>query len=106
VDFELPLGYPKDKPRAIAVGANVFHPNFGEYICIADFWSPAQSLVDIVFEVGEMLQWQKYNILSPLNAIAANWAASNRDSLPLSGAIELQASSALPQIKINTQGGF
>ena len=106
VDFELPLSYPKDKPRAVAVGAVVFHPNFGDYVCIADFWSPAQSLLDIILEVGEMLQWQKYNILSPLNAIAANWAAENRDILPLSGAVSLETSSALPQIKINSQGGL
>ena len=104
VDFELPLSYPKDKPRAVVAGAAVFHPNFGDYICIADFWSPAQSLLDIIIEVGEMLQWQKYNILSPLNAVAANWAAANRETLPLAGSVSLASRTVLPAVRIATQG--
>jgi ubiquitin-protein ligase len=87
VDIDLPSGYPREKPHAVAHGT-VFHPNFGQYVCIADFWSPAQSLADIVLEIGEMLQWQKYNVQSPLNAIAADWAVKNRDNLPV-GEIEL-----------------
>ena len=98
VDFELPSGYPKDKPRAVASEA-VFHPNFGEYVCIADFWSPTQSLVDIILEVGAMLQWQKYNILSPLNAVAANWASEQRENLPV-GEIDLVIGSQTPLVKI------
>lgn len=88
VEFQLPAGYPKEKPRAVAF-EQVFHPNFGDYVCIADFWSPAQSLGDIIIDVGEMLQWQKYNILSPLNAVAANWATKNIHQLPV-GNFELQ----------------
>lgn len=82
VDMELPSGYPREKPRAVAHGA-VFHPNFGDYVCIADFWSPAQKLSDIVIEIGEMLQWQKYNIQSPLNAVAADWAVKHTAELPI-----------------------
>jgi ubiquitin-protein ligase len=92
VEFQLPIGYPKEKPRAVAM-EDVFHPNFGDYVCIADFWSPAQSLGDIIIDVGEMLQWQKYNILSPLNAVAANWATSNINQLPV-GKLDLQKATA------------
>jgi ubiquitin-protein ligase len=86
------MGYPKEKPRAVAL-EDVFHPNFGDYVCIADFWSPAQSLGDIIIDVGEMLQWQKYNILSPLNAVAANWATANIHQLPV-GNLDLQKATA------------
>ena len=82
VDFVLPTNYPREKPHAVAL-EQVFHPNFGEYVCIADFWSPAQKLGDIILDVGEMLQWQKYNIRSPLNAVAADWAVKHRDELPV-----------------------
>jgi ubiquitin-protein ligase len=82
VDFMLPANYPKEKPHAVALEP-VFHPNFGEYVCIADFWSPAQKLADIILDVGEMLQWQKYNIKSPLNAVAADWAVKHKDELPV-----------------------
>lgn len=100
VDFQLPANYPKEKPHAVAT-ESVFHPNFGEYVCIADFWSPAQSLVDIVLEVGEMLQWQKYNILSPLNAIAADWAVDQRANLPV-GRIDLYSNSAAPTVRVSS----
>jgi ubiquitin-protein ligase len=100
VDFELPSGYPKLKPTAIATEP-VFHPNFGEYVCIADFWSPAQSLADIILEVGEMLQWQKYNVLSPLNAVAADWAVKHRSDLPV-GELDLLVIAATPTVKVKT----
>ena len=98
VDFELPATYPKDKPRAVAT-ERVFHPNFGDWVCIADFWSPAQSLADIVLEVGEMLQWQKYNIQSPLSATAADWAVKNAHQLPV-GDINLPSHTTTPEIRI------
>jgi hypothetical protein len=30
-----------------------------------------------------MLQWQKYNIRSPLNAVAAEWSQTHLDAIPL-----------------------
>lgn len=98
VNLELPRNYPKEKPHAVAV-EKVFHPNFGDYICIADFWTPTQKLVDIVIEIGEMLQWQKYNIRSPLNAVAAQWATKNQNLLPV-GRVDLLKSTELPTIQL------
>lgn len=100
VDIELPIGYPKEKPHAVAHG-NVFHPNFGDYVCIADFWSPAQSLADIVIDIGNMLQWQKYNIQSPLNAIAADWAVKNSESIPV-GTVDLFRVTSTVTINFNS----
>ena len=92
VDLELPSDYPRSKPRAVAHGS-VFHPNFGEYVCIADFWSPSQGLTDIVAEIGQMLQWQLYNVQSPLNAVAADWAVKNKEELPIGNVDMLSAGS-------------
>ena len=103
VQFDLGINYPREKPHAVAFEP-VFHPNFGEYVCIADFWSPAQSLADIILEVGEMLQWQKYNIQSPLNAPAADWAVKHRAELPI-GSIDIYRSSATPKISLKPQKG-
>lgn len=107
VDFLLPTGYPREKPHAVAL-EQVFHPNFGDYVCIADFWSPTQSLADIILEVGEMLQWQKYNILSPLNAVAADWAVKHRDELPV-GSVDLNLTASTPIVQVlstEDQGGL
>ena len=98
VNLYLPAGYPREKPYAEAVD-EVFHPNFGKYICIADFWSPAQSLSDIVVLIGDMLQWKKFNIRSPLNAIAAEWSVEHPQEIPLSH-IELGVKQATVEVQL------
>lgn len=103
VMITLPTGYPREKPHATALDA-VFHPNFGSYVCIADFWSPGQSLGDIIVSIGDMLQYRKYNIRSPLNAVAAEWANGNAHSLPI-GTIEVGASLAPMSVKVNVNPG-
>lgn len=93
VHLTLGAQYPRMKPIAVSVDP-VFHPNFGPHdnaICIADFWVPAQSLADIVVDIGDMLQYKKYNIQSPLNAQAANWTQSHKLEIPLEGHLELGA---------------
>jgi len=87
VTISLPAGYPRDKPYCTC-DSPVFHPNFGSYICIADFWTPSQSIVDIIVQIGDMLQFKLFNTRSPLNALAAQWAVEHLDSLPV-GNLEL-----------------
>lgn len=87
IDVALPTGYPRDKPYCVSL-APVFHPNFGAYVCIADFWSPSQSLLDVVIQMGDMLQYKLFNTRSPLNAVAARWVAENPDQVPV-GTLEL-----------------
>lgn len=85
VELSLPTEYPKLPPVARTVAGDVvFHPNFNaSKICLADHWSPSFQLVDIVREIGELLTWQKYNIKSPLNAVAAEWSQAHLNELPL-----------------------
>jgi ubiquitin-protein ligase len=86
VEFSLPMGYPRVPPVARTVAGDVvFHPNFSaSKICLMDHWAPSVQLSDLVREVGSMLQWEKYNIKSPLNAEAAEWSQRHRNELPLS----------------------
>lgn len=85
VEIDLPQGYPKLPPIARTIAGDVvFHPNFNATkICLADHWAPATQLVDLVREIGEMLQWEKFNIRSPLNAQAAQWSQENKGEIPL-----------------------
>lgn len=82
VTIQLPADYPREKPYCTA-STQIFHPNFGAYVCIADFWHPSQSIVDIIVQIGDMLQYKLYNTRSPLNAVAARWAVENLERLPL-----------------------
>lgn len=82
VDIYLPPEYPREKPYCTSPNP-VFHPNFANYVCIADYWSPGQALVDVIIQIGDMLQYKLYNTDSPLNAIAARWVLLNLDKVPL-----------------------
>ncbi len=96
VQLFLPSAYPREKPYC-TTQREVFHPNFGNHICIADFWSPGQSLVDVIVQIGDMLQYKLYNTRSPLNAVAAKWAVENMASLPIA-TLELMPKE--PEIRI------
>lgn len=82
VDINLGGGYPREKPYCTSIG-RVFHPNFGAHICVADYWTPAQSIVDLIVQIGDMIQYKTYNTRSPLNAVAARWAVENLNRLPI-----------------------
>lgn len=86
VELTLPAGYPRVPPIAKTVAGDiVFHPNFNaSKICLMDEWSPSVQLADLVREIAAMLQWQKYNIRSPLNAEAAEWSQRHQNEIPLS----------------------
>lgn len=103
VTMTLPADYPRGKPYAEAMD-QVFHPNFGSYVCIADFWSPGQTLGDIVVSIGEMLQYKKYNIRSPLNAVAAEWANQHAASFPI-GTREIGVAGSQVQIALKSIDG-
>lgn len=94
VVIQLPAAYPREKPVAMTESL-VFHPNFGaragDEICIGDYWAPTRTLADIIVAIGEMIQYQRYNTKSPLNAVAARWTAENEAIFPL-GMVQLYQS--------------
>lgn len=79
--------YPREKPKCV-METPIFHPNFGSYICIDDYWAAGETLVDIIIHIGQMIQYQNYNPRSPLNPVAARWAAMHQDLFPV-GTVDL-----------------
>ena len=82
VDIHLPIGYPKQPPRCV-MRSPAWHPNIGDYVCIGDFWSAGVTLVDIIAHIGDMIQYRTYNLHSPVNKAAAQWAQRNAKSFPI-----------------------
>ena len=82
VHINLPLGYPKQKPRC-TMSTPIWHPNVGDYVCIEDDWSAGVSLVDIIAHIGDMIQYKSYNLRSPVNKPAAEWEGRNEDLFPV-----------------------
>ncbi len=77
--------YPREKPKCV-LETPIFHPNFGSYICIDDYWAAGETLADVIIQIGQMIQYQSYNPKSPLNAVAARWCQQNEHLLPIGDA--------------------
>jgi len=83
LEVNLTLGYPRRAPQCRML-TPVFHPNFDDsMVCIGDFWAASEGLDDLVIRIGRMISYQEYNTKSPLNGLAAKWAAQNSHLLPI-----------------------
>src|ERR1035438_4305724 len=83
LEVNLSLGYPRRAPQCRML-TPVFHPNFDDStVCIGDFWAASEGLDDLVIRIGRMIAYQEYNTKSPLNGLAAKWAAQNAQLLPI-----------------------
>lgn len=83
LEVNLSLGYPRRAPQCRML-TPVFHPNFDDSsVCIGDFWAASESLDDLIIRIGRMIAYQEYNTKSPLNGLAAKWAAQNTHLLPV-----------------------
>src|SRR5438132_8319553 len=83
LEVNLSLGYPRRAPQCRML-TPVFHPNFDDStVCIGDFWAASEGLDDLIIRIGRMIAYQEYNTKSPLNGLAAKWAAQNRHLLPV-----------------------
>lgn len=83
LEVNLSLGYPRRAPQCRML-TPVFHPNFdSSSVCIGDFWAASEALHDLVIRIGRMIAYQEYNTKSPLNGLAAKWAAQNPHLLPV-----------------------
>jgi ubiquitin-protein ligase len=83
LEVNLTLGYPRRAPQCRML-TPVFHPNFDDsMVCIGDFWAASEGLDDLIIRIGRMITYQEYNTKSPLNGLAAKWAAQNAHLLPI-----------------------
>ncbi len=83
LEVNLSLGYPRRAPQCRML-TPVFHPNFDDSsVCIGDFWAASEGLDDLIIRIGRMITYQEYNTKSPLNGLAAKWAAQNNHLLPV-----------------------
>jgi len=83
LEVNLSLGYPRRAPQCRML-TSVFHPNFDDAtVCIGDFWAASEGLDDLIIRIGRMIAYQEYNTKSPLNGLAAKWAAQNPSLLPV-----------------------
>jgi ubiquitin-protein ligase len=83
LEVNLTLDYPRRAPQCRML-TPIFHPNFDETsVCIGDFWAASEGLDDLILRIGRMIAYQEYNTKSPLNGLAAKWAAEHTELLPI-----------------------
>ena len=85
VKIMIPRNYPVEQPVCKML-TPIFHPNIDPYlICIADpgQWAPSEPLISLIVRIGKIITYQSYNIKSPRNGEAAQWADMNKDRFPV-----------------------
>ncbi|MBJ7458386.1 MAG: hypothetical protein JHD02_04280 [Thermoleophilaceae bacterium] len=97
--IRLGIDYPRAAPYVEAT-SEVFHPNVAGHYCIGDIWTPAESIADVIERIGEMIQWQEFNVNSALNADAALYANAHPELFPLDR-VELTPPEAEVEITLN-----
>src|ERR1017187_4080513 len=66
--------FPKEMPQCVML-TSVFHPNIDHLaICTEDIGSAGQTVDQLITFIGEMISYQAYNVQSPRNGEAAQWA--------------------------------
>ena len=94
LEINLSLEYPRRAPQCRML-TPVFHPNFDDAtVCIGDFWAASEGLDELVIRIGRMIAYQEYNTRSPLNGLAAKWAAEHVSVLPIDSRIVAPPSAA------------
>jgi ubiquitin-protein ligase/DNA-directed RNA polymerase subunit RPC12/RpoP len=85
LEIRLGLEYPRRAPQ-LRLLTPLFHPNFNNTeVCAQDIYAASEGLDDLVVRIGRMIAYQEYNTKSPLNGIAARWAAEHSHKLPVDG---------------------
>jgi len=76
--------YPRKQP-AMKWETPIYHPNINRAnggVCI-QYWAPSKSLADLVMMLYDMVRYENYNVKSPLDTEAANWANKNAARFPV-----------------------
>ena len=75
--------YPSQAPD-VTWQTPIFHPNIKmQAVCHSNQWAPSWSLAEFVSELADMARYAKYNLQSPLDTKAADWARRNLHMFPL-----------------------
>ena len=103
LEVQLSLEYPRRAPQCRML-TPVFHPNFDDTsVCIGDFWAASEGLDDLIIRIGRMIAYQEYNTRSPLNGLAAKWAAEHLNLLPIDDTV---VAPSLPDSEQTTAGAL
>ncbi|HSP06002.1 MAG TPA: ubiquitin-conjugating enzyme E2 [Acidobacteriota bacterium] len=75
--------YPSQPPD-VTWQTPIYHPNIKlQAVCHSGQWAPSWSLAEFVSELADMARYVKFNLQSPLDTKAAEWAKKNLHMFPL-----------------------
>lgn len=103
IEINLSFGFPHFPPNCKPL-TTIFHPDIDpSAIKIAEFWSDATSLCELILYIGRMICWQSYSAENGFNQAALDWLAEHKDAVPmdsLGGDSESAVGSELPDIDL------
>lgn len=91
MEVVLPDNYPLVQPRFKWL-TPIFHPNIVPNldVCIGDVWNISKTISEFLVDIGEMIQYKRYNPDNSYNPQAASWAIQNKHILPIGREILLE----------------
>jgi hypothetical protein len=80
--INLGAGYPRMMPE-LSWKSPIFHPNIssGGVVCLGGYgthWAPSVNLDELCTMLWDMIRYQNYDVNSPYNRDAANWAKTQQ----------------------------
>lgn len=83
VELSIPFGFPHFPPSCRPKTV-IFHPDFDPgAICIGDYWEQNPSIIDLILQIGQMINGEFYSSQNAFNEKAANWYDQHSEKLPL-----------------------
>ena len=110
VDIKLGASYPRTMPE-IRWLTPIYHPNISEIgmVCLGAYgthWVPSLALDELCVMLWDMARYQNYDIRSPYNREAAQWAANQGTfRFPMDARPLRDSRAALGRVELLTPGG-
>ena len=100
VEIKLGASYPRTMPE-IRWLTPIYHPNISEIgmVCLGAYgthWVPSLALDELCVMLWDMARFQNYDIRSPYNREAAQWAANQSTFIPVPDGPDPSATAASP----------
>lgn len=84
IELSIPFGFPHFPPSCRPKSI-IYHPDFDPgAICIGDYWEQNPSIIDLIIQVGQMINGEFYSNQNAFNEKAAVWYEQNANKFPLS----------------------
>lgn len=84
MEIQIPEKYPNERPFFRWL-TPIFHPNIvvGNNVCLGDIWEVSNTLKEYIIDIGELIQYKRFNATNSYNDAASEWVKKNQHTFPV-----------------------